>query len=91
MPRSSSSVYDFDTSLTETRLTTYGEYRPFRAREAFLLARRLGRPLTEGEMRQFEYSETNSRNGDVNELVESGVGTYASSGMNTQRSGVVLV
>ncbi|MBR1710978.1 MAG: hypothetical protein IJ719_19470 [Clostridia bacterium] len=54
-----SRIYDCDLEsvLTETRLTPYAEYKPFRAREAYLLMRRLGRPLTESEMSQFEYTE----------------------------------
>ena len=90
MPRSRASVYDFDSNLTETRLTVYGEYRPFRAREAFLLSRRLGRPLTESEMRQFEYTETSSSNEGINATGEIAV-ACSNSRINPQRSEAVLV
>ena len=89
MPTARTSVYDFDTNLTETRLTAFGEYRPFRAREAFLLARRLGRPLTESEMSQFEYPETNSSNAGVN-IPEEVVGAYSNIGSPQRREAVLV-
>ena len=90
MARERSDVYSFDENLTSTRLTPLAEYRPFRAREAYLLSRRLGRPLTESEMRQFEYSESNSSNEGIDVSGET-TGAYSNAGMNAQRGGAVLV
>lgn len=61
MAKKRDNVYSFDKNLKSTRLTEYAKYKPFRAREAFLLRRRLGRPLTEAEMKQFEYNESDDR------------------------------
>ena len=44
----------FGESMPDGRLTAPSENKVYRLREAILQSRKLGRPLTESEMRQFE-------------------------------------
>lgn len=46
--------YDLEAVLTSGVLCENLDYKPFRAREALTLVRKLGRPLTEEEEKQFE-------------------------------------
>lgn len=44
----------FGAAMPDGRLTEISKGKTYRLREAILLSKRLGRPLTEEEMRQFE-------------------------------------
>ena len=47
--------YDrFGEAMPDGRLTVSSNNKSYRLREAILLSKRLGRPLTEDEMKQFE-------------------------------------
>lgn len=46
--------YDLEAALTSSVLCECLDFKPFRAREALELVRKLGRPLTDDEMKQFE-------------------------------------
>lgn len=47
--------YDrFGEAMPDGRLTAPSDNKSYRLREAILLSKRLGRPLTEEEMKQFE-------------------------------------
>lgn len=45
---------NFDEDIIAEGIDPNGEDKPFRLREAALLMRRLGRPLTKEELKQFE-------------------------------------
>ena len=47
----------FGEAMPDGRLVEPSTPKPFRLREAILLSKRLGRPLTESEMKQFEIVE----------------------------------
>lgn len=47
----------FGEAMPDGRLVEPSAPKPFRLREAILLSKRLGRPLTESEMKQFEILE----------------------------------
>lgn len=50
--------YDnFGEAMPDGRLTAPSDYKTYHLREAILLSKRLGRPLTEDEMKQFEIIE----------------------------------
>ena len=49
------SIFDLDDVFTSTVLCASSEHKPFKVREAFKLIEKLGRPLTDEEMKQFEY------------------------------------
>ena len=50
------SMFDLDDFFTSTVLcAASGEHKPFKLREALKLIQELGRPLTDEEMKQFEY------------------------------------
>ena len=50
------SVFNLDNVFTSTVLcAASGEHKPFKLREALKLIQELGRPLTDEEMKQFEY------------------------------------
>lgn len=44
----------FSKAMKDGRLTTPSNRKVYRLREAILLSKRLGRPLTQEEMKQFE-------------------------------------
>ena len=44
----------FGEAMTDGRLTEPSERKVYRLREAILQSKKLGRPLTESEMKQFE-------------------------------------
>ena len=44
----------FGEEMPDGRLAATSDGKVYRLREAILLSKRLGRPLTQGEMRQFE-------------------------------------
>ena len=44
----------FGDAMPDGRLTEPGDGKVYRLREAILLSKRLGRPLTDSEMKQFE-------------------------------------
>lgn len=44
----------FGEEMPDGRLTASSENKVYRLREAILLSKKLGRPLTENEMKQFE-------------------------------------
>lgn len=44
----------FGEEMPDGRLTEPGDGKVYRLREAILLSKRLGRPLTDNEMKQFE-------------------------------------
>ena len=44
----------FGEAMPDGRLTEPGDGKVYRLREAILLSKRLGRPLTDNEMKQFE-------------------------------------
>ena len=44
----------FGESMPDGRLTAPSENKVYRLREAILQSKKLGRPLTEGELKQFE-------------------------------------
>ena len=44
----------FGEAMPDGRLTVPSEHKVYRLREAILETRKLGRPLTENEMKQFE-------------------------------------
>ena len=44
----------FGEAMPDGRLTAPSEHKVYRLREAILESRKLGRPLTENEMKQFE-------------------------------------
>ena len=50
------SIFDLDEAFTSTILcAASGEHKPFKLREAYKLIQKLGRPLNDEEMKQFEY------------------------------------
>lgn len=44
----------FEEKITDGRLTVPSDGRTYRLREAILLSKRLGRPLSQDEMKKFE-------------------------------------
>ena len=44
----------FDEAFADGRMVEPSVPKPFRLREAILFSKRIGRPLTESEMKQFE-------------------------------------
>ncbi len=50
----SDSAMRFGDEMPDSRLTEPSDGKIYRLREAILLSKRLGRPLTESEMAQFE-------------------------------------
>lgn len=50
-----SKVFQFGEAFQDGRLCAIGKDKPFKAREAFLMSKRLGRPLTKEESKKFEY------------------------------------
>ena len=52
---SSDRIFDLDDVLTSTVLCASSEHKPFKLREALKLIEKLGRPLNDEEMKQFEY------------------------------------
>lgn len=50
-----SEVSQFGEAFQDGRLCVIGKDKPFKAREAFLMSKRLGRPLTREESKKFEY------------------------------------
>ena len=44
----------FEENITDGRLTVPSDGRTYRLREAILLSKRLGRPLSQDEMKKFE-------------------------------------
>ncbi len=55
--RDNSNFDRFGEAMPDGRLVEPSSPKPFRLREAILLSKRLGRPLTESEMKQFEIIE----------------------------------
>ena len=49
----SASAMSFGKEMPDSRLTEPSDGKIFRLREAILLSKRLGRPLTKAEMKQF--------------------------------------
>lgn len=47
-------AYDFEEVIT-SGVVYSGEHKPFKLREALKLIEKLGRPLNDEEMKQFEY------------------------------------
>ena len=52
-------VINIEQFAEDGRLTEESDGKVYRIREAYLLSRRLGRPLTDEEMLQFEVKEDN--------------------------------
>ncbi|MBQ2923494.1 MAG: hypothetical protein IJE60_10505 [Tyzzerella sp.] len=48
-------IFDLDDVFTSTVLCASSEHKPFKFREALKLIEKLGRPLNDEEMKQFEY------------------------------------
>ena len=54
-PKAAASDYDrFGEAMPDGRLTEHSDGKKYRLRDAIILTKRLGRPLSEEEMKQFE-------------------------------------